>query len=55
LLFGSDSSWFPRGYVRSVFDTQVQTLLKLGVDEEGAAGIFGGNLRRIAGICPKMP
>jgi predicted TIM-barrel fold metal-dependent hydrolase len=45
LLFGSDSSWFPRGWVRSVFDDQVKALADIGVDEETARAIFGGNLR----------
>jgi predicted TIM-barrel fold metal-dependent hydrolase len=48
LLFGSDSSWFPRGWVRSVFDAQVRALSNIGADEETARAIFGGNLMRIA-------
>lgn len=47
LLFGTDSSWFPRGWVKDVFDTQVQALLAAGVDEDGARAILGGNLRRL--------
>jgi hypothetical protein len=47
LLFGSDSSWFPRGWVGSVFETQSQALLKAGLDEKAARAIFGGNLRRL--------
>jgi predicted TIM-barrel fold metal-dependent hydrolase len=49
LLFGSDSSWFPRGWVRSVFERQVTALGNIGADEETARAIFGGNLMRIAG------
>ena len=48
LLFGTDSSWFPRGWVRPVFDAQVQALASHGIDEESARAIFGGNLMRIA-------
>jgi predicted TIM-barrel fold metal-dependent hydrolase len=47
LLFGSDSSFFPRGWNRSVFDTQVSALRELNVDEETARLIFAGNLRRL--------
>jgi hypothetical protein len=47
LLFGTDSSWFPRGWIRNVFDTQVQALVAAGVDADGARGILGGNLRAL--------
>jgi len=47
LLFGSDSSFFPRGWNRAVFDQQVEVLRELGVDAEAAQDIFGGNLRRL--------
>jgi uncharacterized protein len=47
LMFGSDSSFFPRGWNRSVFDAQVTALGQLGVDAETAQAIFGGNLRRL--------
>jgi len=48
LLFGTDSSWFPRGWVKSVFDAQVEALASIGASEETARAIFGGNLMRIA-------
>ena len=47
LLFGSDSSFFPRGWHRAIFDAQVAALAGLGIDEADARGIFGGNLERI--------
>jgi len=47
ILFGSDSSWFPRGWVRQVFDTQVQALTEAGASAEMARAIFGGNLREL--------
>ena len=47
LLFGTDSSFFPRGWNQPVFETQMQVLSTLGVTPEAAALIFGGNLRRI--------
>ena len=47
LLFGTDSSFFPRGWHRAVFDAQVGALSGLGIDETAAGKIFGGNLERI--------
>jgi predicted TIM-barrel fold metal-dependent hydrolase len=47
LLFGTDSSWFPRGWVRSLFEVQSQALASAGIDEKAARAIFGGNLRRL--------
>jgi len=47
LLFGSDSSFFPRGWNRAVFDAQVSVLQELNVAEEPARLIFGENLRRL--------
>jgi len=47
LLFGSDSSWFPRGWIDKVFDDQCLALREAGADEETARLIFGGNLMRI--------
>lgn len=45
LLFGSDSSFFPRGWNREVFDTQMKTLAQLEADEATARAIFGDNLK----------
>ncbi|MBL8202821.1 MAG: amidohydrolase [Blastocatellia bacterium] len=50
LLFGSDSSFFPRGWVSDVFYAQVDALLKIGVSEEQAQAILGGNLKRLFGL-----
>src|SRR5580700_11638568 len=44
LLFGSDSSFFPRGWNRDVFEVQTRTLNELGVGETDAKLILGGNL-----------
>jgi predicted TIM-barrel fold metal-dependent hydrolase len=44
LLFGTDSSWFPRGWTQDIYDAQVQALQAAGVDAEGAKAILGGNL-----------
>ena len=45
LLFGTDSSFFPRGWNRGVFEAQVKVLGDIGVDGDGAGRILGGNLR----------
>jgi uncharacterized protein len=47
LLFGSDSSFFPRGWNAGVFQAQVAALQELGVSEADAGLIFGGNLQRL--------
>jgi uncharacterized protein len=44
LLFGTDSSFFPRGWVKSVFAQQCTILEKIGVNQAEAAAIFGDNL-----------
>jgi predicted TIM-barrel fold metal-dependent hydrolase len=44
LLFGTDSSFFPRGWVQPVFARQVEALRNIGVNAEDAAAILGGNL-----------
>lgn len=47
LLFGTDSSFFPRGWQAQVFETQVSALAELGITAEDAALIMGGNLKRL--------
>jgi predicted TIM-barrel fold metal-dependent hydrolase len=47
LLFGTDSSFFPRGWQKSIATSQVEALTKLGVGDEEAKAIFGGNLRKL--------
>jgi len=47
LLFGSDSSFFPRGWNRAVFEAQAQALKAIGASRQDAEAIFGGNLRRL--------
>lgn len=50
LLFGTDSSFFPRGWQRRIFDLQIQALAGLGVGESAARAIFSGNLDRLLGF-----
>jgi predicted TIM-barrel fold metal-dependent hydrolase len=47
LLFGSDSSFFPRGWNHEIFETQTRVLLDLGIGSVDARQILGGNLHRI--------
>jgi predicted TIM-barrel fold metal-dependent hydrolase len=47
LLFGTDSSFFPRGWQRPVYDAQRTALDTVGVDAEDQALVFGGNFDRL--------
>lgn len=47
LLFGTDSSFFPRGWQQPVFDAQRQILDDLNVPAEAQARIFGDNLAQL--------
>ncbi len=51
IVFGSDSSHFPRGWVRAYFDEQFRALLELGVDEGGLRAIFAENA---LGLLPRV-
>jgi predicted TIM-barrel fold metal-dependent hydrolase len=46
ILFGTDSSYFPRGWQRSVYDEQKAALDRLGVAATDQDAIFGGNFNR---------
>jgi hypothetical protein len=47
LLFGTDSSFFPRGWQRNIFDTQKAIVSRLGLSADDEALIFGGNFDRL--------
>jgi predicted TIM-barrel fold metal-dependent hydrolase len=47
LLFGTDSSFFPRGWHSQIFEDQAKALYELNVSEEDARLIFSENLMRI--------
>jgi predicted TIM-barrel fold metal-dependent hydrolase len=47
LLFGTDSSFFPRGWQRSIHDAQKSALTAAGVAAAEQDLIFGGNFDRI--------
>ena len=56
LLFGSDSSFFPRGWVKDVYQQQNTVLDELAVSTDAREKIFSGNFSRIfprnAGLDP---
>jgi len=54
LLFGSDSSFFPRGWVRGVYDQQAAALDRPAVSAESKGKIFGGTFDRLFGA-PQGP
>jgi hypothetical protein len=47
LLFGTDSSFFPRGWQQSIFEAQSAALFDVGISPADARSIFGENLLRI--------
>jgi predicted TIM-barrel fold metal-dependent hydrolase len=47
LLFGTDSSFFPRGWQQGIYDAQQAALTAAGASEEGRAKILGGNFGRL--------
>ena len=47
LLFGTDSSCFPRGWHRAVYDQQVNASHVAGLDDAARTAIFGGNFDRL--------
>ncbi len=47
ILFGSDSSFFPRGWNAEVLQAQLPVLEQLGLGPDDARAILGGNLERL--------
>ncbi len=50
IIFGTDSSWFPRGFVYRYLQDQLRACRQLAFKEEDIALIFGGNARRLLGL-----
>ncbi len=50
LIFGTDSSWFPRGFAIRYLQDQLRDGRELGLDEESLCLIFGGNAARLLRI-----
>jgi predicted TIM-barrel fold metal-dependent hydrolase len=47
LMFGTDSSFFPRGWQAPIYDTQRAILEQLGTEDGYRAAIFGGTFNRL--------
>jgi predicted TIM-barrel fold metal-dependent hydrolase len=47
VLFGTDSSFFPRGWQKGIYETQKNVVDTLRVSPADAALIFGGNFERL--------
>jgi hypothetical protein len=47
ILFGTDSSFFPRGWQHAIFEDQARVLYELGLSAADAELIFSANLLRI--------
>jgi uncharacterized protein len=49
LIFGSDSSFFPRGWHATILEQQATALYELGLNEDTAEKIFSTNLQQLLG------
>jgi predicted TIM-barrel fold metal-dependent hydrolase len=49
LIFGTDSSFFPRGWQRAIYDRQRTAMNAIGVDAGVQQKVFGGNFQRLFG------
>ena len=47
LIFGTDSSYFPRGWRRVIHGAQRTALDEIGVEADAATKIFSGNFNRV--------
>jgi predicted TIM-barrel fold metal-dependent hydrolase len=47
LLFGTDSSYFPRGWNAQIFEAQSKALYEIGAEEDIARLIFHDNLLQL--------
>ena len=47
LLFGTDSSFFPRGWQEPIFSSQARVLAELGLSKPDTQAILGGNFDRL--------
>ncbi len=47
ILFGTDSSFFPRGWQQPIYAAQDGALRAVGATDEDRAGFFGGNFDRL--------
>jgi predicted TIM-barrel fold metal-dependent hydrolase len=47
MLFGTDSSFFPRGWQRGIYESQKTAMSEAGISEKDQSLIFGGNFDRL--------
>lgn len=50
IIFGTDSSWFPRGFAVRYLQDQIRDLRELGLGHEALQKIFGSNAARLLKI-----
>lgn len=50
IIFGTDSSWFPRGFAKRYVEVQLDACRTIGVSEEDLRLIFAGNAARLLGL-----
>jgi predicted TIM-barrel fold metal-dependent hydrolase len=50
IIFGTDSSWFPRGFARKYLEVQMAACRELGVGEADLRLVFAGNAARLLGL-----
>jgi predicted TIM-barrel fold metal-dependent hydrolase len=50
VIFGTDSSWFPRGFRADILQNQLEVLKSLNVPKEDVQLIMGGNIARLLGL-----
>lgn len=50
ILFGTDASWFPRGWVLKYFEEQYRAAVEVGIPEAHQRLIFAGNATRLLRI-----
>jgi uncharacterized protein len=47
LIFGTDSSFFPRGWQRGIYDAQIEAMDRAGLNAGAREQILGGNFERL--------
>jgi hypothetical protein len=47
VIFGTDSSFFPRGWQQPIYEAQVAATQAAGLSDADKAQIFGGNFERL--------
>jgi predicted TIM-barrel fold metal-dependent hydrolase len=53
IIFGTDSSWFPRGFSVRYLQDQLRACRYLNFPETDVARIFGGNAARLLHLDPQ--